>query len=100
MRKSPVYQEILQQGMRQAKQETVIRQLRRRIGLIFPDLQAQIKNLSIQQLDNLSEVLLDFTDVSDLVFWLEYQVAAQMDHNEQKAEFWTARKEPNNTTHV
>ncbi len=73
MRESATYQAVLQQGRRQGKQDTVMRQLRRRFGFVFPELQGQIQSLSMQQLDNLSEVLLDFTDATDLVFWLEFQ---------------------------
>jgi len=69
MRESPIYQEILQEG----KRDTIIRQLKRRIGLVSPQLQVQIQNLSIEQLDDLSEALLDFSDATDLRVWLQSQ---------------------------
>ncbi len=47
MRESPIYQEIIQAGVQRGKQ-------------------AQIQNLSISQLDALSEALLDFSDATDL----------------------------------
>jgi len=62
MRESPIYQEIIQQG----KRDTVMRQLMRRIGSVSPLSEAQIQNLSISQLDALSEALLDFSDAADL----------------------------------
>lgn len=77
MQESPIYQEIIQkgvqQGLRQGKQDTVIRQLTRRIGSVSPQVRSQIQNLSIEQLDQLSEVLLDFSDVADLTVWLQSQ---------------------------
>ncbi len=77
MRESPIYQEIIQQGVQQGvqrgKQDTVMRQLTRKFGSVAPDLQAQIQNLSIEQLDALSEVLLDFADAADLTAWLQSQ---------------------------
>lgn len=79
MRESPIYQEILQtgvqqgvqQGLRQGKCDTVIRQLTRRLSTVQPELQTQIHQLSVAQLDELSEALLDFSTESDLVTWLQ-----------------------------
>lgn len=71
MQESPIYQEIIQKGMQRGKQDTVIRQLTRRIGSVSPQVRSQIQNLSIEQLDELSEVLLDFSDAADLTVWLQ-----------------------------
>ncbi len=73
MQESPIYQEIIQKGVQRGKQDTVMRQLTRRIGNVSPQAQAQIQKLSIQQLDTLSEVLLDFSDTTDLTVWLQSQ---------------------------
>jgi len=73
MRESPIYQEIIQEGVQRGKRDTVIRQLTRRIGTVPPQLQAQVQNLSIEQLDELSEVLLDFADATDLIAWLQQE---------------------------
>ena len=81
MQESPIYQEIIQkgreQGLRQGKQDIVMRLLTRRIGTVSPQLQAQIQNLSIEQLDTLSEVLLDFSNAADLRVWLQSQQSIQ-----------------------
>nr|WP_292818863.1 Rpn family recombination-promoting nuclease/putative transposase [Nostoc sp. JL23] len=57
------------------KQETtlelVMRQLRRRIGNLSPQLSERISQLSIEQLENLAEALLDFSTEGDLVVWLQ-----------------------------
>ena len=73
MQESPIYQEIIQEGVQRGKRDTVIRQLTRRVGIVSPQVQAQIQSLSIEQLDQLSEVLLDFADAADLIFWLQSQ---------------------------
>lgn len=77
MRESVIYQEILQEGREEGREEgrqselrLVIRQLTRRIGAINVQLQTQIENLSLTQLEDLGEALLDFATQEDLVNWL------------------------------
>ena len=48
----------------------ILRQLKRQIGEVSPQLQAQIQQLSVVQLEELGEALLDFEQESDLVAWL------------------------------
>lgn len=71
MRESPLYQEIIQTGMQQGEQRIVMRLLTRRIGEVSPQLQAQIQSLSMSQIEELSEALLEFSDNSDLISWLQ-----------------------------
>jgi predicted transposase/invertase (TIGR01784 family) len=79
MRESVTYQDILQKGVQQGRQEgryegeltLLLRQLTRRLGEIAPNLKQQIQALSIAQLDDLGEALLDFAEVTDLVAWLQ-----------------------------
>lgn len=73
MRESVIYQEILQEGTeegRQSELRLVMRQLTRRIGAINLQLQTQIENLSLTQLEDLGEALLDFATQEDLANWL------------------------------
>jgi Domain of unknown function (DUF4351) len=51
--------------------ELVIRQLNRRMGQVSEEALATIGKLSIEQLQQLGEDLLDFTDSSDLAHWLQ-----------------------------
>lgn len=68
----------LQQGRREGRQEgrqegeltVILRQLTRRIGTVEPELQERIRQLSLAQLEDLAEALLDFSDVADLTAWL------------------------------
>lgn len=69
MQESVIYQDILQKG----ETKVIIRQLNRRFGEIDPALINRIKMLSIEKLDDLAETLLDFSEVADLVNWLEQQ---------------------------
>jgi predicted transposase YdaD len=85
MRESVIYQEILeegvQQGVQQGKQQgvkeealsLVSRQLIRRLGNIAPEVQQQISQLSLVQLEQLAEELLDFSQPTDLTNWLNQQ---------------------------
>ncbi|MFB2970159.1 Rpn family recombination-promoting nuclease/putative transposase [Aerosakkonema sp. BLCC-F183] len=67
MRESVIYQDILQRG----EIAVIMRQLNRRIGLVTPEIQAKIQTLSIAQLEDLGEALLDFSQPADLTAWLE-----------------------------
>lgn len=75
MRESVFYQTILQEGKQEGRQEEgtviVLRQLTRRIGAVTPELQSRIQSLSLHQLEDLGEALLDFADAADLVVWLQ-----------------------------
>ncbi len=49
----------------------LLRQLNRRIGGISAELSAKLSSLSLENLENLGEALLDFQSVEDLEQWLE-----------------------------
>jgi hypothetical protein len=49
----------------------VMRQLTRRFGSIAPATETQIRSLSLTQLEELGEALLDFSEPADLEDWLE-----------------------------
>jgi predicted transposase YdaD len=74
IRQTRVYQEALQEGRQEGRQEEglslVLRLLTRRVGVLTPELEAQVRSLSLTQIEELSEALLDFTDISDLRAWL------------------------------
>jgi predicted transposase/invertase (TIGR01784 family) len=60
-----------QEGRLQGQQELIMRLLMRRLGTVEPEIQACIRELSIDQLENLGEALLEFTAASDLINWLQ-----------------------------
>ena len=76
MRESAIYQEILQEGREEVKQSElrlVMRLLNRRLGSVDPQLQPKLQGLSLNQLEDLGEALLDFNSETDLVNWFETQ---------------------------
>jgi predicted transposase/invertase (TIGR01784 family) len=52
------------------EQALILRQLKRRVGSVSIDLEARIKTLPLAQLEELGEALLDFSQMADLVDWL------------------------------
>ncbi|BAY25793.1 hypothetical protein NIES2100_56010 [Calothrix sp. NIES-2100] len=75
----PIQQEVVMQivtswmeeGIQQGELKVIQRLLTRRIGEITPELQEQLRRLSSTQLEDLAEVLLDFSSEADLVAWLQ-----------------------------
>jgi hypothetical protein len=74
MRLEPLYQRNREQTKEEGRQEgeknLILRLLHRRIGEIDLLLIERITGLSIEQLENLGEALLDFSSVADLEAWL------------------------------
>jgi predicted transposase YdaD len=78
MRESVIYQEILEEGQQQGEQRgrekgersLVLRQLTRKVGELPQRIHEQVETLSLEQLENLGEALLDFTSLLDLETWL------------------------------
>ncbi|MBG1243912.1 DUF4351 domain-containing protein [Nostoc sp. NZL] len=80
MQESVIYQDILHQGEQRGEQKEAFRflnrQLNRRFGEIDPSIFERIRVLSTEQLEQLGEEFLDFTNVSDLVAWLEQNTSS------------------------
>jgi predicted transposase/invertase (TIGR01784 family) len=82
MRGSVIYQEIREDGLLEGRQlgllegrkdealSLLTRLLIRRIGPIAPETREQIQTLSVEELEDLGEALLDFSEASDLTNWL------------------------------
>jgi Domain of unknown function (DUF4351) len=64
-------QQTEQRGIQQGELALILRLLARRIGTIAPPQETQIRSLSLSQLEDLGEALLDFTQLSDLENWLK-----------------------------
>ena len=71
LKQTRVYQEALEEGEQLAAKSIVLRLLTRKLGDIPKDLRGRIEELSLTQLENLGEALLDFEQIDDLVNWLE-----------------------------
>ncbi|MBE8967789.1 DUF4351 domain-containing protein [Nostocales cyanobacterium LEGE 12452] len=81
MQESVIYQDILQKGEERGKKQEalqlIMRLLTRRFAAIELEIEQQIRTLSITQLEDLAEALLDFSSHSDLVNYLENISLAQ-----------------------
>lgn len=77
MQDSVIYQDILQKGEQRGQkvgvEHLIMRQINRRFGDLPPALIERIKLLSTEELENLGEALLDFSEVADLVAWLNQE---------------------------
>jgi predicted transposase YdaD len=62
-----------QQGREEGEQSLVLRLLNRRVGKIDSSLIERVRGLSIEQLEELGEALLDFSSIADLEAWLNQQ---------------------------
>lgn len=78
MLESVIYQDIVAQatakgrvqGIQEGETSLVLRLLKRRIGEFDSQLEVTIRNLSVAQLEELGEALLDFSSQDDLLTWL------------------------------
>jgi Domain of unknown function (DUF4351) len=65
------FEQGIQQGRHEGELTLILRLLTRRVGGIAPDSEAQIRTLSLNQLETLGEALLDFSQPSNLDDWLK-----------------------------
>lgn len=64
-----------QQGAEREALSLVFRLLKRRVGDLNPDLEAQVRRLPVNQVEDLGEALLDFNNEEDLKNWLRGKTA-------------------------
>jgi predicted transposase YdaD len=80
MQESVIYQDILQKGQEQGEKKEAFRflnrQLNRRFGEIDSSIIERIRVLSTEQLEALGEEFLSFSNISDLVAWLEQNTSS------------------------
>ena len=74
LQETRVYQEAVAEGRARGRAEgegaLVLRQLNRRVGSLPLELSSQVQQLTLPQLEDLGEALLDFTSLADLEGWL------------------------------
>jgi len=61
----------IQQGIQQERYSLILRLLNRKLGQLSSEIETQVKTLSLNNLEQLTDELLNFNDTSDLVNWLE-----------------------------
>ncbi|MFM2062916.1 MAG: hypothetical protein RLZZ507_2586 [Cyanobacteriota bacterium] len=65
------YERGITEGKQEGEQNIVVRQLQKRVGELPKETKTKIQTLSLNQLEELGEALLDFTAIEDLLNWLE-----------------------------
>ncbi len=77
MQESVIYQDILQKGQEQGKQQEAfslcMSLVEERFGEIDESIYQKVQNLKIEQLEALCRSLLRMSEMDDLVTWLEQQ---------------------------
>jgi predicted transposase/invertase (TIGR01784 family) len=74
IKQTRVYQEAKQEGRQEGEIRLLIRQLSRRFGKISDRRVQVINSLTLEQLEDLGEALLDFCELRDLDNWLGFQI--------------------------
>ncbi|WP_041547943.1 DUF4351 domain-containing protein [Chamaesiphon minutus] len=67
LQQTRVYQDAKADG----EQILVLKQLTRKLGNITTEIRSRVNSLTIDRLESLGEDLLDFTQMSDLLAWLD-----------------------------
>jgi predicted transposase YdaD len=60
----------MEQGIERGERSLILRQLNRQVGEVPESVRSRVAALSISQLEELGEALLDFTSLADLEAWL------------------------------
>lgn len=66
----------LQRGLHQEALTVITRLLRRRVGAVPPAMEVRLGELSVPDLEDLGEALLDFTQLSEIEAWLQQRTPA------------------------
>ncbi len=64
-------QKIISTAQKQGAESLILRLLNRRFGKILPETETKIRELPLNQIEDLGEDLLDFSQSSDLDDWLQ-----------------------------
>ncbi|BAZ08324.1 hypothetical protein NIES4071_01290 [Calothrix sp. NIES-4071] len=73
MKESVIYQDIFQKGRQQEAFELMSRFLKRKFGTIDLSILERLQAMTTEQLEQLAEDSLDFSNISDLETWLNKQ---------------------------
>lgn len=73
LKQTRVYRDAMNEGRAEKAQTLVMRQLVRRVGVVPSATEAQVRGLSLSQVENLAEALLNFSGLEDLEMWLRSQ---------------------------
>ena len=77
LKETTVYREIKEEGREEATVQPTIRQLRKLFGELPEDIHSSITGFPLPVLEDLSEALLDFSNLNYLQAWLESHGASR-----------------------
>jgi hypothetical protein len=66
-----LYKSEMNRSRLEGERGLVLRLLKRRVGNLSMELEARVKTLPLVRLEELGEALLDFTQMGDLLTWLD-----------------------------
>jgi predicted transposase YdaD len=75
IKQTRVYQEAREEGKQEGETQLLLRLLSKRFGVMGNRRIQAINQLSLEQLEDLGEALLDFGNVTELDTWLKSRVA-------------------------
>jgi predicted transposase YdaD len=73
LKQTKFYQEAHAEGRGEGQLDLILRQLKRRFGLLDIQMETQLRSLNLDQLAELGEALLDFANPEDLQAWLKQE---------------------------
>ena len=79
MKESVIYQDIISKGEQKEARKLILRQLSRCCGELALNIISQVHGLSVEQLEELGEALLDFQTEEDLRKWLDGYTNEQLE---------------------
>jgi Domain of unknown function (DUF4351) len=71
MQLSPLYLEKIHAAEQVGRQEIILRLLTKRVGIVSSEVETRVKALSLAMLEELFDAALDFTQMNDLMMWLD-----------------------------
>jgi Domain of unknown function (DUF4351) len=71
MQLSPLYLEKIHAAEQVGRQEIILRLLTKRVGTVSSEVEARVKAFSLVMLEELFDAALDFTQMNDLMTWLD-----------------------------
>jgi predicted transposase YdaD len=71
LQQTRVYQDAKAEGELIGEARMILRQLNRRLGSVPDRVSAQIQQLTVPQLEDFGEALLDLTNLADVEMWLD-----------------------------
>ncbi|WP_309744415.1 Rpn family recombination-promoting nuclease/putative transposase [Chamaesiphon sp. OTE_20_metabat_361] len=71
LQQTRVYRDAKAEGAVDGERSLVLKLLSRKLGTISPEIQAQVNSLTLDRVESLAEDLLDFTQMADLINWLD-----------------------------